>query len=53
MTERTAGEIKQAVLERYSTKAREQLAKAEPITLTPVAEESCCGTAEAPQAETS
>ncbi|OGO49960.1 MAG: hypothetical protein A2148_07590 [Chloroflexi bacterium RBG_16_68_14] len=54
MSEPTAEEIKSAVLERYSAKAREQLAKAERIPLEP-AGDACCGTAEAPApaAETS
>ena len=53
MTERTANEIKQAVLERYGTKAREELEMGESIAITAVAEESCCGTTEAAQPETS
>ena len=63
MTERTAQEIKQAVLEHYGARARQQLAKealpkeAE-VPLTPVAGDSCsdsacCGPAEAPAEETS
>lgn len=56
MTERTADEIKAAVLERYGTRAREQLEKGERIELAAVGEESCCGSspsAEGPAAETS
>ena len=52
MTEQTAEEIKQVVLERYSAKAREQLSKREVVPLAP-AEDSCCGPTEAPPAETS
>ena len=53
MTERNAEEIKSAVREHYSSRAREQLAKEEGVALTPVGEESCCGPTEAPVAETS
>lgn len=53
MIERTAQEIKQAVLERYGARAREQLAKSEAIELAPVADESCCGPRPAPAEETS
>ncbi len=53
MTERTAEQIKQAVLERYSSKARAELAKEEDVPLTPVADDSCCGPTEAPAVEIS
>ena len=58
MTERTAEEIKQAVLERYSKSAREQLAKEPEVPLTPVesdacCEPSCCGPTEASAPEVS
>ena len=53
MTERSVEEIKSAVLEHYSARAREQLAKEERIELTPVADDSCCGPTEAPATETS
>ena len=54
MTQRTAEEIKDAVLEHYGSRAREQLAKRpEQIELAPVddgacGESSCCGPSEAP-----
>ena len=59
MTERTAEEIKGAVLERYGARAREQLNKGtDQIALAATAEDacaepSCCGSEEAPTAETS
>ncbi len=53
MTERTPEEIKGAVLERYGARAREQLAKSEAIPLAAAGDDACCGTAEAPAAETS
>src|SRR3972149_2973916 len=56
MTERTADEIKAAVLERYGSHAREQLKKTEQIELTASGEESCCDpspSAEGPAEETS
>jgi SAM-dependent methyltransferase len=43
MTNRTAQEIKEAVVERYGSRARGQLAKEETIAVTAVGEESCCG----------
>src|SRR3990172_9593892 len=49
MNEPTAEEIKSAVLERYSARAREQLEKAERIPLEP-AGDACCGTTETPAA---
>ena len=52
MTERTAEEIKGAVLERYSTRAREQLKKSEAIPLhSSQADDACCSTADAAEAE--
>ena len=53
MTERSVEEIKSAVLEHYSARARDQLAKEERIGLTAVADDSCCGPTEAPVEETS
>ncbi len=53
MTERTAAEIKEAVVGRYGARAREQLAKEETIPLTPTGGDSCCGTTESADAETS
>jgi SAM-dependent methyltransferase len=54
MTKQTAQEIKGAVREYYSARARQQLEKkAEHIPLTPTAGDSCCEPAEAPTAETS
>ena len=58
MTERTAAEIKKAVLERYSAPAREQLAKEAEVSLTQgggdaCCEPSCCGPTEAPTTEVS
>ncbi|MDP3767760.1 MAG: arsenite methyltransferase [Dehalococcoidia bacterium] len=53
MTEPTAEEIKSAVLERYGSRAREQLKKAETIPLTAAEGDSCCGPTEAPVEETS
>ena len=53
MTQRSAEEIKQAVVERYGGHAREQLAKESTIELTAPAEESCCGSEEEPTAVTS
>ncbi len=53
MTQRNAQAIKQAVLERYGARAREQLAKNDVIALTPAADESCCGPSAPPAAETS
>ena len=53
MTQRTANEIKQAVVERYGGRAREQLAKEETISLTQAGGDACCGPSEAPAEETS
>ncbi len=53
MTNRTAQEIKEAVVERYGSQAREQLAKEETIPLAAANEDSCCGPSEAPSEETS
>jgi arsenite methyltransferase len=53
MTERTADEIKAAVVERYGSHARGQLKKTEQIELTATGESSCCGSSEAPAGETS
>lgn len=53
MTEPNAQEIKQAVLDRYGARAREQLAKEETIPLASSGGDSCCGPAEAPAGETS
>ena len=53
MTERTADEIKAAVVERYSSHAREQLGKTEQIELSAAGESSCCAPGEAPAEETS
>ena len=59
MSERTAEEIKGAVLDRYGTRAREQLAKGEQtIELAPAegsacGDPDCCGGTEAAPAETS
>jgi SAM-dependent methyltransferase len=53
MTERTAEEIKQAVLERYSKSAREQLAKEPEVPLTPVESDACCAPTEASAPEVS
>ncbi|MEX1255308.1 MAG: arsenite methyltransferase [Dehalococcoidia bacterium] len=43
MTNRTAEEIKEAVVERYGSRARGQLAKEETIAVAAVGEDSCCG----------
>jgi arsenite methyltransferase len=55
MTERTAEEIKGAVVERYGSRAREQLKKSETIELTAAAGEdaSCCGPSAPATEETS
>ncbi len=53
MIERTADEIKAAVLERYGSHARKQLQKTEQIELTAAGESSCCGPGETPAEETS
>jgi SAM-dependent methyltransferase len=53
MTEPTADQIKNAVLERYGSRAREQLEKQDAIPLAAVGEDSCCGRSEASAAETS
>jgi SAM-dependent methyltransferase len=52
MADPTADEIKSAVLERYGSRAREQLKKRETIALEP-AGDSCCGPSEGPVEETS
>jgi SAM-dependent methyltransferase len=52
MAEPTAEEIKGAVLERYGSRAREQLAKSETIPLAAQGED-CCGPASAPAEQTS
>jgi SAM-dependent methyltransferase len=43
MTEPTAQEIKQAVVERYGGRARSTLEKRDTIAVTAVGEDSCCG----------
>jgi arsenite methyltransferase len=48
MAERTADEIKAAVLERYGSHARQQLKKTDKIQLTATVDSSCCGPSEAP-----
>jgi arsenite methyltransferase len=53
MTERTADEIKAAVMERYGSRAREQLEKGGQIELTATGGDSCCDPSEAPAEETS
>jgi SAM-dependent methyltransferase len=53
MTQRSADEIKAAVLERYGSRAREQLKKTETIELTAAGDESCCGPTAPPAEETS
>lgn len=53
MTERTAEEIKSAVLEHYGGRARQQLGKEEQITLTAAEGDSCCGPEAAPAEEIS
>ncbi|MGB2693995.1 MAG: arsenite methyltransferase [Dehalococcoidia bacterium] len=53
MTQRSAQEIKEAVVERYGGRAREQLSKSEVIELTAKGDESCCGPTAAPATETS
>ena len=53
MTERTAEEIKSAVLEHYGGRARQQLGKEEQITLTAPEGDSCCGPEAAPAEENS
>jgi len=54
-TQRTADEIKDAVRERYGSRAREQLGKTEVIELTATSGggEDCCGPSEAPNEESS
>jgi SAM-dependent methyltransferase len=53
MTQRSAQEIKEAVVERYGGRAREQLAKSDVIELTATNDDSCCGPTAAPAEETS
>ena len=55
MTERTADEIKGAVMERYGSRAREQLKKKETIELaaTGCGDDACCSSGESPVEETS
>ena len=53
MTEPTADQIKSAVLERYGSRAREQLKKQEAIPLAAVGEDSCCAPGDSPTTETS
>jgi len=53
VTNPTAQEIKQAVLERYGGRARQQLAKEETVPLASAGGDSCCGPSEAPAEETS
>jgi ubiquinone/menaquinone biosynthesis C-methylase UbiE len=53
MTDRTAEENKGAVMERYGSRAREQLKKGEVIALASAGDDSCCGPGAAPQEETS
>src|SRR3990170_1345522 len=52
MTEPTADQIKNAVLERYGSRAREQLKKQEAVPLA-AEEDTCCGPSEAAAEETS
>jgi SAM-dependent methyltransferase len=54
MTQRSADEIKAAVLDRYGSRARKQLEKQETIEVTATAGgDSCCGAEETPAEETS
>jgi SAM-dependent methyltransferase len=53
MTQRSADEIKAAVLDRYSSRARKQLEKHETIELTEKGAEACCGPSETATEETS
>ena len=53
MTNRTAQEIKEAVVERYGSRARGQLVKEETIAVAAVGDDSCCGPSEAATPETS
>jgi SAM-dependent methyltransferase len=53
MAEPTADQIKSAVLERYGSRAREQLKKQDAIPLAAVGDDSCCGPSAAPAEETS
>jgi SAM-dependent methyltransferase len=53
MTDRTAQEIKSAVVERYASRAREQLAKSETIPLAEKGGDASCCAPEAPAEETS
>ncbi len=53
MTERTAEEIKSAVVERYGSRAREQLAKSETIPVSATGGDASCCAPSAPAEETS
>ncbi len=53
MTDRTAEEIKSAVVERYGSRAREQLAKSEAIPLSATGGDASCCEPSAPAEETS
>lgn len=53
MAEPTADQIKSAVLERYGSRAREQLKKEEAIPIAAVGEDACCSSGEAATTEPS
>ena len=53
MAEPTAEQIKSAVVERYGSRAREQLQKEDAVPVAAVGEDACCSSGEAPAAETS